>query len=428
MISPYKIKWQNLSSLDFDLWVELSFDEDSGSTSTFLNRENITTEHYNGRRTIHRSKYQEVLTPTITLIKQDYEDFTPGENRKILSWLTSNEKPGYLEIFHDDSEAISYKLLGNWTEVEQYKLGNSRVVGYVATFESSAPYAYSRKLTYPEVYESVVEIGNNDETNDYLHVVKSASFDIECNSDEYNKLLYPKVTVKLGDNMFFPITEKPTDSYQMIPRVIYSYTYEEYSTDDMDKIKSAFEGLSDEEKADLGIGARFFDELKSEEVDMVAKSQNISKQTKEELYININTSKVQINNEPISTDTPAKEKSGYYYCPNDKVVKKVVETINDNDNKTYAWETVSTYTSMVQIENKTTSTKTIIAGNAQDEIIVFDGANKVIASDRGTMARIIGDDFNWEWPAFTMGTNSFEVIGNCDIKLEWVEPRKVGSL
>jgi hypothetical protein len=48
MISPYKIKWAGLSSLDFDVWVELSFDADSEQTSTFLNRENITTEHYDG--------------------------------------------------------------------------------------------------------------------------------------------------------------------------------------------------------------------------------------------------------------------------------------------------------------------------------------------------------------------------------------------
>ena len=64
MITPYKIKWAGLSSLDMDLWTELHIgDGDVGTVSTFLNRENVVTEHYDGRRTIHRLKYNDVLSP-----------------------------------------------------------------------------------------------------------------------------------------------------------------------------------------------------------------------------------------------------------------------------------------------------------------------------------------------------------------------------
>ena len=162
--------------------------------------------------------------------------------------------------------------------------------------------------------------------------------------------------------------------------------------------------------------------------------EGVYKESKTELYININTGDFAdrgiwaINNDIITSDTPAQGQVGHYYFPNDKVVKKVIVVTDSEGTTSPEWKTVSTYASMVQIENKTTETTTIIAGNAKGETIILDGTNKVITSDKSTTARIIGDDFNWEWPTLAMGTNSFEVIGNCDIKLEWIEPRKVGSL
>lgn len=384
MISPYKIKWAGLSSLDLDLWTELSFDGDSGPTSTFLNKENIITEHYDGRRTIHRSKHQDVLTPTVTFVKQDYEEISFDENRKILSWLTSSEYPGYLEVYHDDSEVMSYKLFGNWTEVEQYKLSGSRVAGYVATFESSAPYAYSRKFTYPEVYATTDEINNNDENNDYLAVSGTEEITIICNSDEYNKLLYPKVTIIFDEsNTYFPVTTDPMASnYTMIPNVIYSYNGK--------------------------------------------------------LYINVNQGDADdqgkyVIAESLSTDTPASSAlvGRHYYFPQDKTVKKVV---TDSSNTNYAWKIVSIVGSAIKIDNsytlngEATTKEVIVAGGAPGETIVLDGNNKVISGGVDNQLRIVGDDFNWEWPSLVSGENILAVTGNCRIKFEWLEPRKVGSL
>ena len=188
MIDAHRIVFNGFDSLDFDVTTHLAFDSDNGSTPSFLNRDSVHSEHYDGSyRRIHSYKYNDVVTPTFTFIKQNFEDFTPEENRRMLSWLTASDKPGLLKIYQDDSNVLSYQLFGNFTETEVYKLGNGRVVGYVATFESSAPYAYSREFIYPEVHANDTEITDNDETNDYLTVSGTKEFTITCNTDEYNK-------------------------------------------------------------------------------------------------------------------------------------------------------------------------------------------------------------------------------------------------
>lgn len=428
MTSPYKIKWAGMSSLDFDVWTELSFDEDSGQTSTFLNRENITTEHYDGKRTIHRSKYQEVLSPTITFIKQDYENFDFDENRKILSWLTSRENPGFLEIFHDDSEVVSYRLFGNWIEIEQYKLGNGRVVGYVATFESTHPYAWSRKFTYPEVHVDIAEISNNNEENDYLTVSGKQSIKITCNSDEYNKLLFPKVTIIFDDGIiYFPVESNPQDAPdKMIPNVIYKW-HEEYRK--ATSYQEDFVYYSDT-KGTLA------DPQPSSATEIGNRTYYI-KVSQDHLYININQGdqsdqgKVEILNTYASETPPSNLLAeGYYYFSTDQTVRKIVK----DDKNNLLWKIVSHVGAAVKIDNDYTlngepvKKEVIIAGGALGETVILNGANKIISSTNNNQLNTIGDDFNWEWPSFVAGDNTLAVTGNCKIKFEWLEPRKVGSL
>ena len=156
MISPYKIKWNEQSSntLPFDIITQCSFDGDSGDSETFLGREAVISETYNGA--IKRGstyKWNESFAPTITIIKKDFSDFTRDENRKILSWLTSKQTPGFLDVYADDSNVIEYSILGNFTSVSQYKLGNSRVVGYIAQFESLMPWALSPMQIKPDTFD-----------------------------------------------------------------------------------------------------------------------------------------------------------------------------------------------------------------------------------------------------------------------------------
>ena len=370
MIAPYRVVWNNQSSYDLDIWAEIAFDSDQGATSSFLNREAVSTEHYDGSyRRIPSYKYNEILTPRITFVKQNYTDFTPEENRKILSWLTSSDKVGWLEVYHDDSNVVSYRLYGNFITVEQYKLANGRVVGFEAEFESSNPYAWSQKI---EVTKQIVE---------------PTEFTLTCNSDEYNKLIYPKVTINFsGDNVYLPINENPmVDQYQMMHNVIYIYN--------------------------------------------------------DKYYINIDGNKNQISgifSSDISNQTSDGSTLGkYYYFPGNKTIYKGIAIENDDGTASYDWEVVTTVGAGVEIknsytinkENKTTITE--LVGNALNEEVILDGANKVLASSissNNAIGRIIGDDFNWVWMSIAEGENKFTVTGNCTIKFEWIEPRKVGNL
>ena len=179
MITPFKITYRDFSSLDFDCHVGLSFDGDDGEVSTFLGREAIYSETYDGsQRKVYGYKYNEVLTPKITFIKQDYSDFTMEENRKILAWITGGKTPSWLSIHPDDSATIEYELLGNFTSCSQYKMGNGRVIGYVCEFESISPYAYSP-------VETMVKT-----------ITEPTTITLNCRSDEDSAYVYPKITIE----------------------------------------------------------------------------------------------------------------------------------------------------------------------------------------------------------------------------------------
>lgn len=185
MLTPYKIKWQNLSSLEFDVWTELAFDEDTRDVDSQLGRTPVISEVYNGTlKRVHSYKWNNSFTPTITFIKQDYSDFTPEENRKMLKWLTGSKNPSFLEIYKDDSEAAEYYILGNWIEVSQHKLGNGRVVGYVAKFESVAPWAFSD-------IQSVTKDVSSPKNN---------TIQLFVETDEPEDLIYPRITIEQNES------------------------------------------------------------------------------------------------------------------------------------------------------------------------------------------------------------------------------------
>ena len=389
MIDAHRVVFNGMDSLDFDITPHLSFDGDNGGSASFLNRDSIHSEHYDGSfRRIHSYKYNEVLSPTFTFVKQDFSDFDETENRKILSWLTASNKPGWIEIYKDDSNVLSYKLFGNFIETEVYKLGNGRVVGYVATFESSAPYAYSRKFIYPEVYATIAEGSNNDEDNDYLEVRGTNPITITCNTDEYNKPIYPTVTIKFSNqDIYFPVDKDPTGNNDaMISNVIYAHGDKYY----INLPSEGYKGL-------LG------------------------------------------NNKPITSDmssTPAGsdlyDKDGYYYFTQEGVIAKKIST---NETQTeFAWKVITEVGAAIKIDNTTAGTSTVVSGAAIGETIVLDGTNKVISAYtnvKGALVqkpRIIGNHFSWDWLPLNYGDNNITITGNCDVKIEWIEPRKVGSL
>ena len=391
MIDAHKIVYNILSSEEFDVTPHLSFGTDNGAISSFLGREGVYTEYYDGHRAIHRVKHNEVLTPRFTLVKKDFSDFSPSENRRILSWLTASDKPGWLEVYKDDSNIVEWKIFGYTTSVEQYKLGNNRVVGYEFEVESSHPYAWSRKWIYPEVHSTTEEINNNNEDNDYLAVSGTEEFTITCNSDDYNKVIYPRITIVFsGKNPYFPVSINPTtdNAYHMVPNVIYSLNNTQYFV--------SLNGAEDKGRFPIGI---ITDSIPP---------------------------KVTSNNLQNFQDYD------YYYFPNDGDYLRKLQV--KDDGTTIEWVTVAHIGMAVKISNKyvlngkVNTAESIIAGGTKGETIVLNGANKIISGTTGSTTRIIGDDFNWEWIPLADGDNDITVMGNCHIKFEWLEPRKVGSL
>ena len=216
MINPYKVGWGGYTSIDFDTHTGISFDSDNGNTNSFLSREAIVSESYNGAfKRAHAYRWSETLSPTITFIKENYGDFSPEENRKILKWLTGNPGTGVLSVYSDDSESVEYELIGNFITVEQYKLANGRIVGYVATFESVNPYALSPIRILTKTVDDPAE----------------SEFTINIETDEPQGIIYPKVTIT-EDNSFvvradatlgskFIINDGPPDEY--VPGTVYAY-------------------------------------------------------------------------------------------------------------------------------------------------------------------------------------------------------------
>lgn len=215
MLSPKKIQYNkktNFSFPTFDLLCDLAFDNgDNGESTVSLNRSIVSSESYNGK--LHYatgSKYDETLAPKITLIKSDYTDLTPDEQRQILSWLTSKTTPGFMDVYDDpDSNAITYSLLGLPTEINAYKLTNNRTIGITFIFECLSPFAFSP-------LHRVVKTINSPE-----------NIMINCFSDDYEAFVYPKITIENNGK----IIEIPSETFfdeNYIENSVYKYNNQYY--------------------------------------------------------------------------------------------------------------------------------------------------------------------------------------------------------
>lgn len=186
MIAIKKLKVNNYSSNDFptfDLILDCSIgDSDNGAMSTYLTREGVASETYDGRRkNVSSLKYTEVFSPKITILKKGFKDFTMDENRQILKWLTGSNNVTYFD-FYDDiySEAPIFCVLGFISTIETYKIANKRTIGYVVTVESVSPFAYSPINTFKRT------------------ITAPTTFTVSCDNDD-TSYVYPRVTVKHND-------------------------------------------------------------------------------------------------------------------------------------------------------------------------------------------------------------------------------------
>ncbi len=217
MISANRIEYRGYSSIDFDLITCLSFESDNSEVGTFLTREAVASESYRGEfKRIHQFKYTETFNPKFTFIKDGFGDFTTEEIRKVLRWLTSGSNASFLTVFRDDSNADGFEILGGFSEVSLYKLGNGRCVGFVATFESAHPYAFSPLYTYTR---SAINEPHR-------------KFTIVVDSDEEESVIYPRVTIQQNDSVVVLVDhamisdDKWINNEEWLDGVVYYYDTE----------------------------------------------------------------------------------------------------------------------------------------------------------------------------------------------------------
>lgn len=185
MISIHRLIYNGYSSQDFDLICDLSFDSDDGEVSTYLSRDAVASETYRGDfKRVSSYRYTEVLAPKITFIDKDFGEFDSDRQRKILKWLTSKDTASFVTIYHDDSEVISYEILGAFIDIQMYKNGNGRVIGIIATFESIMPWAFSPLKTI---------------TKNVSHPTDNKII-INLETDDSQAAVYPRITIQQDSN------------------------------------------------------------------------------------------------------------------------------------------------------------------------------------------------------------------------------------
>ena len=186
MVSLNRIRFGGVFSNELnmpDLIMDCAFDSDNSEVNTFLTREAVFSESYDGRnRRISSFKYTENFAPKFTFLKKDFKDFTQDEIRVLLKYLTSKDTTGLLEAYDDDSNVISWASIGNFSEIQLYKIANKRVVGVTAVWDSISPFALSDLHT---VTKTITATDNK--------------ITIHIDTDD-NKPVYPCVIIQTNGN------------------------------------------------------------------------------------------------------------------------------------------------------------------------------------------------------------------------------------
>ena len=155
----------NKNSRDDFRWRIVHFgDGDVGEVDSFLSVESISTSKYDGTRNLlYGTKYSEVATINITIMKCDSTDFTIADTRRALSWLTGAKQNSWLDLYIVDE--IKYRMLGHVQDVKPYKM-DSRIVGLIIIFESASPYAYSTLQTVQAAIDGSANVSITNKSDD----------------------------------------------------------------------------------------------------------------------------------------------------------------------------------------------------------------------------------------------------------------------
>ena len=371
MISPNRIRYAGIFSNELnipDLITCVARDSDNGESPSFLNRESVASESYDGRyKRIHRLKYTETFSPKITLMKPDFKDFSIEDVRAVMKWLTMKDTAALLEVYYDDSNVVTWASIGGFVDLQTYKIANNRTIAITAVWDSVSPFALSDLYTVTKRINSPIDnkITINIDTDD-------------------NQPVYPCITIQQRGAVV--TSDKPLDMYSdMVPNTVYKYG-------------STYYWKSDESALVTGVTEP-----------------------------NYGWVKVIRDNAYVATDI-IEEETVYYYTSDQRyrwIDPYVFESsTTDPSLDTTGVKIINQHYDFFNQPSKPISM--VVKNNTSTEKVIVDGANKVISSSN--TRRIFGDDFvNWTWLPLYDGKNEITVEGNCEVKLEYREVRKVGE-
>lgn len=377
MVSLNRIRFGGVFSNELnmpDLIMDCAFDSDNSEVSTFLTREAVASESYDGRsRRISSFKYTENFAPKFTFLKKGFGDFTQEEVRALLKYLTQTDTTGLLEAYDDDSNVISWASIGNFSEIQLYKIANKRVVGVTAVWDSISPFCLSDIYTVTKTISSAADnkITINIDTDD-------------------NRPIYPRVTIDEEGS----VVNIPT-------RTVFSNILD--MTDYVENT-AYYNGTTYYWKTS----------------EPVWRSASTKPNYKE--WTTVEVSRAYTEDDTYAANTFYHYSSGNMYYWIDPY------SFHSSDkNPNLQTTSVKITNQHYDLFNRASApVEMIVKNNTTTEEIIVDGANRVISSDR--TRRIFGNDFvDWRWLPLYDGKNEITIEGNCEVTLEWREVRKVGE-
>lgn len=161
----------------------LSFDYDGESEDDFALGGSIETVFLGNSRisTLTSAKYQQYLTPRLTLVRQNGSYIETPLLREVVSKLSGKNRWSWLQVYDNSyGETLNYRCV--ITEISCKKI-NGKIAGIIIDFQCDSMYAYTKKYQYKRALTNA---------NNTITLINS--------SDELNDYLYPKVTITTDDS------------------------------------------------------------------------------------------------------------------------------------------------------------------------------------------------------------------------------------
>lgn len=168
---PYTIDYLGKKNRDFDSITAIDINGNGfDQVSSFTEIESVYSERFDGQRISYGFKWQNVAEIQIQMIKSNYEPYTKQEVRQVLKWLTGHKQSSWLTLLDENDGEIA-QFFGRFTVVDE-KVADSRVFGFICTFSSNSPFAYSPLRVIEQKFAGTEIVLLQNDTDDLDSLVR----------------------------------------------------------------------------------------------------------------------------------------------------------------------------------------------------------------------------------------------------------------